>query len=105
MCFLKAIAIERGLIAGNAKDAYEAGVRSNMAEFDIPEAVITDYLASTAPNYYGTTAKYDDTTGDCNTHMDKILTQNILPNSRNVLLKLGPIIASSISLRLCRLQV
>ena len=54
LCFLKAIAIERGLIAGNAKDAYEAGVRSNMAEFDIPEAVITDYLASTAPNYaYG----------------------------------------------------
>ena len=78
LCFLKAIAIERGLIAGNAKDAYEAGVRSNMAEFDIPEAVITDYLASTAPNYYGTTAKYDDTTGDCNTHMDKILTQKYI---------------------------
>lgn len=78
LCFLKAIAIERGLIAGDAKAAYEAGVRSNMKEFAIPETVITDYLASTSPNYYGTTAKYDDVAGDCNTHMDKILTQKYI---------------------------
>lgn len=78
LCFLKAIAIERGLISGDAKAAYEAGVRSNMKEFAIPETVITDYLASTSPNYYGTTAKYDDVAGDCNTHMDKILTQKYI---------------------------
>lgn len=78
LCFLKAIAIERGLITGDAKAAYEAGVRSNMEEFGIPESVITDYLASTASNYYGTTAKYDDTVGDCNTHLDKILTQKYI---------------------------
>ncbi len=78
LCFLKAIAIERGLISGDAKTAYEAGVRSNMIEFAIPETVITSYLASTSPNYYGTTAKYDDTAGDCNTHLDKILTQKYI---------------------------
>lgn len=78
LCFLKAIAIERGLISGDAKAAYEAGVRSNMKEFAVPETIITDYLASTSPNYYGTTAKYDDVAGDCNTHMDKILTQKYI---------------------------
>lgn len=78
LCFLKAIAVERGLINGDAKSAYEAGVRSSMAEFAIPEAVITDYLSSTVPNYYGTTAKYDDVSGNCNTHMDKILTQKYI---------------------------
>lgn len=78
LCFLQAIAIERNLITGDAKTAYEAGVRSSMTEFGIPATVITDYLASTAPNYYGTTAKYDDITGTCNTHMDKILTQKYI---------------------------
>lgn len=78
LCFLKAIAIERNLITGDSKSAYEAGVRSSMAEFDIPEATITSYLASTSPNYYGTTAKYDDVAGSCNTHMDKILTQKYI---------------------------
>lgn len=78
LCFLKAIAIERGLISGNAKVAYEAGVTSNMSEFGIPAETITSYLASTAPNYYGTTAKYDNVTGTNNTVMDKILTQKYI---------------------------
>lgn len=78
LCFLKAIAIERGLISGNAKVAYEAGVTSNMSEFGIPAETITSYLASTTPNYYGTTAKYDNITGTNNTVMDKILTQKYI---------------------------
>lgn len=78
LCFLKAIAIERGLISGNAKVAYEAGVTSNMSEFGIPAETITSYLASTTPNYYGTTAKYDNVTGTSNTAMDKILTQKYI---------------------------
>lgn len=78
LCFLKAIAIERGLINGDAKAAYEAGVTSNMSEFGIPAEVITSYLASTVPNYYGTTAKYDHVAGTTNTAMDKILTQKYI---------------------------
>lgn len=78
LCFLKAIAIETGLTTGDAKAAYEAGVRSSMTELGVPESVISDYLASDEPNYYGTTANYDDESGDCNTHMDKILTQKYI---------------------------
>ena len=78
LCFLKAIAIERGLINGDAKAAYEAGVTSNMSEFGIPAEVIASYLASTVPNYYGTTAKYDHVAGTTNTAMDKILTQKYI---------------------------
>ncbi len=78
LCLLKAIAIERNLVSGNAKEAYEAGVRSSMSELGVPESVIASYLASTSPNYYGTTANYDDLAGDCNTHMDKILTQKYI---------------------------
>lgn len=78
LSFLKAIAIENSLISGDAKAAYEAGIRSSMAEFAIPETMIAKYLSSTAPNYYGTTAKYDDIAGTCNTHMDKILTQKYI---------------------------
>ncbi|MDH8276231.1 SusD/RagB family nutrient-binding outer membrane lipoprotein, partial [Klebsiella pneumoniae] len=39
---------------------------------------VADYLASTSPNYYGTTAKFDDQSGTCNTAMDKILTQKYI---------------------------
>lgn len=78
LCLLKAIAIERGLISGDAKTAYEDGVHSNMVELGIPSNVITSYLASTSPNYYGTTAKFDDLAGNCNTRMDKILTQKYI---------------------------
>lgn len=78
LCFLKAIAIEKGLVSGNAKDEYEAGVRANMQEFDIPEATIAAYLNSEEPNDYGTTAKYNHTAGNCNTALDKILTQKYI---------------------------
>lgn len=78
LCFLKAIAVERGFISGNAQIYYEAGVTSSMSEFGIPAEVIASYLASTAPNYYGTTAKYDHVAGATNTVMDKILTQKYI---------------------------
>ncbi len=78
LCLLKAIAIERGIISGNAKEAYENGVRSNMMEFGIPESVISEYLASDSPNYYGTTARFDHLEGECNTRLDKILTQKYI---------------------------
>ena len=78
LCFLKAIAIELGLASGDAKTEYEAGVRSSMTELGVPENKIANYLASTSPNYYGTTAKYDDVTGTNNTPMDKILTQKYI---------------------------
>lgn len=78
LCFLKAIAIQLGLTSGDAKTEYEAGVRSSMTELGVPESKIANYLASTSPNYYGTTAKYDDVTGTNNTPMDKILTQKYI---------------------------
>lgn len=78
VCFLKAIAIERGIISGDAKAAYEAGIKDNMAEFGIPAATVNSYLASTDKNAYGTSPKYDDNTGNCNTALDKILTQKWL---------------------------
>ena len=78
LCFLKAIAIQLGLTSGDAKTEYEAGVRSSMTELGVPESKIENYLASTSPNYYGTTAKYDDVTGTNNTPMDKILTQKYI---------------------------
>lgn len=78
VCFLKAIAVEKGFISGDAKSFYEAGVKDNMAEFAIPDAVVSAYLASTDANYYGTTPNYDDISGNYNTALDKILTQKWL---------------------------
>ncbi|MEG0517805.1 MAG: SusD/RagB family nutrient-binding outer membrane lipoprotein [Bacteroidales bacterium] len=78
LCFLKAIAIERGIISGDAKAAYEAGVKDNMAEFGIPATTVNSYLASTEKNAYGTSPKYDNNTGTGNTALDKILTQKWL---------------------------
>ena len=77
----EAIAIQLGLTSGDAKTEYEAGVRSSMTELGVPESKIANYLASTSPNYYGTTAKYDDVTGTNNTPMDKILTQKYIAQS------------------------
>jgi hypothetical protein len=76
VCFLRAIAIERGIVSGgSAKEYYEAGVKASMTQYGIPASVQTAYLASTTPNYYGTTANYSDNSGKCNTALDKILTQ------------------------------
>ncbi|MDO4511455.1 MAG: SusD/RagB family nutrient-binding outer membrane lipoprotein [Bacteroidales bacterium] len=78
VCFLKAIAIELGLISGDAKGAYEAGVTASMEELGVPAGIIAEYLADVTPNYYGTTANYDHRAGNCNTALDKILTQKYL---------------------------
>ncbi len=78
VCFLKAIAVERGLMAGDAKAFYEAGIKSSMNEFGIPADKITAYLASKSPNYHGTTVNYDDKSGTTNTALDKILTQKYI---------------------------
>lgn len=78
VCFLQAIAIEKGILSGDAKSFYEAGIKDNMAEFGIPATTINAYLASTDKNDYGTSPKYHDQTGTCNTAMDKILTQKWL---------------------------
>ncbi len=78
VCFLQAIAVEKGIITGDAKAFYEAGVTDNMAEFGIPASVISKYLASTDANIYGTTPNYTDNAGTCNTALDKILTQKWL---------------------------
>ena len=77
-CFLQAIAIVNGLISGDAKACYENGVRANMQQFNIPADVINAYLQSNEPNFYGTTANYSDNSGNCNTAMDKILTQKYI---------------------------
>ncbi|MEF9985834.1 MAG: SusD/RagB family nutrient-binding outer membrane lipoprotein [Bacteroidales bacterium] len=79
VCFLQAIAIVKGIIStGDAKALYEAGVRDNMAEFGISATIVDKYLSSSDKNTYGTSPKYDDNIGTCNTALDKILTQKWL---------------------------
>ena len=78
VCFLQAIAIEKGFISGDAKSFYEAGVTDNMLEHGIPASVIATYLASNDANDFGTTPNYSDNSGNCNTALDKILTQKWL---------------------------
>ena len=78
VCFLKAIAIEKGIISGDAKSMYEEGIKDNMAEFNIPTSIVNAYLNSTDANFYGTTVKYDHRSGNTNTALDKILTQKYL---------------------------
>lgn len=84
VCLLQAEGLWRGWNVGNAENGttikalYENGIRANMAEYGIEEATVTAYLASTSPNTYGTTVKFEDTAGDANTVLDKIITQKYL---------------------------
>jgi hypothetical protein len=77
VCFLKAEAAARGFISGDAKAEYEKGVRASFATWQAADKVEA-YLASTAKNLAGTSAKFDDAEGDGNTVLEKIITQKYL---------------------------
>ena len=60
--FLKAELFARNLVAGDAKAAYEAGVRASFETWGV-SGDVEEYLASTEKNEAGTSAKYDDQQG------------------------------------------
>lgn len=86
VCFLQAEAAVRKYIPeAGAKTWYEAGVNASFATWGVaPKAA--DYLASTAKNLAGTSANFDDNTGNMspagagtgNTMLEKIITQKYL---------------------------
>jgi hypothetical protein len=83
--FLQSEAALRGYTAGDAKALYEAGVRASFTTWTVGAQADT-YLASTAKNGAGTSASFDDNTGDFsttgtgagNTKLEKIITQKYL---------------------------
>lgn len=83
--FLQAEAALRGYTGGNAKALYEAGVRASFATWGVGGQADT-YLASTTKNTAGTSASFDDNTGDFstggvgdgNTKLEKIITQKYI---------------------------
>lgn len=77
VCFLKAELYARGLVAGDAKAAYEEGVRASFATWEV-SIYVDEYLASTEKNEAGTSAKYDDLQGAGNTALEKIITQKYI---------------------------
>lgn len=85
VAFLQAEAVLRGYITGDAKALYEAGVRASFATWGVG-AQADAYLASTEKNGAGTSANFDDNTGDFstsgvgagNTKLEKIITQKYL---------------------------
>ncbi len=76
VCFLKAEAALRGFAGGDAKTEYEKGVRASFTSWEASGA--DQYLASTDKNIAGTSASYDDQSGDGNTALEKIITQKYL---------------------------
>lgn len=76
VCFLKAEAFSRGFAQGDAKSAYEAGIRASFENWGAQGA--DQYLASTEKNYAGTSAKWEDTVGAGNTQLEKIITQKYI---------------------------
>ncbi len=76
VCFLKAEAMERGFVTGDAKTEYENGVVASFARWGVAGA--TEYLASTEKNMAGTSASYDDGAGAGNTRLEKIITQKFI---------------------------
>lgn len=76
VCFLKAEAALRNFISGDAKAEYEKGVRASFATWGA--AGVDNYLASTDKNLAGTSANYDDQSGDGNTALEKIITQKYI---------------------------
>jgi hypothetical protein len=85
VCFLKAEATLRGYIQGDAKAFYEEGVNASLATWGVAGNA-AEYLASTEKNLAGTSAKWEDNTGDINTSgvgsgntkLEKIITQKYL---------------------------
>ncbi len=81
VCFLKAEGAVRGWnMGGAAKDFYEAGVRASMLETGIDNASVETYLVSENPNVNGTTVAFNNTVGDHNTQLEKIITQKYIAN-------------------------
>lgn len=79
ICFLRAEGAARGWdMGGTAKEFYEAGIKASMKEVEIADDVIATYLQSTMPNLYGTSVSFDDTKGNNNTQLAKIITQKYL---------------------------
>jgi hypothetical protein len=79
VCFLKAEAYLRGFAAGNAKAAYEEGIRASFATWKVDDLVVEEYLTSTNKNGAGTSVNFDDTEeGTGNTQLEKIITQKYL---------------------------
>ena len=78
VCFLKAIAIEKGALSGDAKACYEEGIKADMAYYGVPSDVVAQYLSSTEKNINGTSVAYDDNSGTCNTALDKIISQKYI---------------------------
>ncbi|MDR0348660.1 MAG: SusD/RagB family nutrient-binding outer membrane lipoprotein [Tannerella sp.] len=76
ICFLKAEAALRNFISGDAKAEYEKGVRTSFITWGA--AGIDLYLASTDKNLAGTSANFDDQSGDGNTALEKIITQKYI---------------------------
>lgn len=85
VCFLKAEAALRGYISGDAKTFYEEGVRASFNTWGVSASADT-YLASQEKNVAGTSADFDDNTGNFNTagtgegntKLEKIITQKYL---------------------------
>ena len=79
-CFLMAEAVERGFVigAGSAKDWYEKGVKASFAKWSLSDSQAVDYLVSNDKNLFGTSANYDDTSGNGNTKLEKIITQKYI---------------------------
>jgi hypothetical protein len=83
--FLQAEASLRGYKTADTKALYEEGVKASFATWGV-SAQADAYLASTQPNLAGTTANYDDNTGNFstngsgggNTILEKIITQKYL---------------------------
>ncbi|MDF9830837.1 SusD/RagB family nutrient-binding outer membrane lipoprotein [Parabacteroides sp. PF5-6] len=76
VCFLKAEAMHRGFVAGDAKSEYEKGVYASFETWGAQGA--DQYLASTQKNLAGTSANFADLSGEGNTVLEKIITQKYL---------------------------
>jgi len=81
VCFLEAEGATRGWnMGGAAKDFYEAGIRASMTETGIDNASTEAYLVSENPNVNGTTVAFNNTVGNHNTQLEKIITQKYIAN-------------------------
>ncbi|MDD2437578.1 MAG: SusD/RagB family nutrient-binding outer membrane lipoprotein [Massilibacteroides sp.] len=79
VCFLRAEGALRGWnMGGSAQNFYEEGIKASMKEVEISDEVITQYLQSDMPNMYGTSVLFDDTKGENNSQLDKVITQKYL---------------------------
>ncbi|MCC8171511.1 MAG: SusD/RagB family nutrient-binding outer membrane lipoprotein [Parabacteroides sp.] len=74
--FLQAELYARNLIAGDAKTAYENGVRASFQTWGAANVEV--YLGSSIKNEAGTSAWYNDTQGPGNTVLEKIITQKYI---------------------------